>query len=196
MEQDAANLRDEYLRALAKGSSAEELWRIFAEDSWYQHELRLCARLALRQWRAPPDWLGDVVSLSLVIFAEKLKRTPHLHLDPQAAERTFAAWLRQLMSRDCLEAIRQWQRTTPPQRELWPHDWISTGEMRILAEQIDLAFLLERLPQPEQDIVSLFLQGYRRNEIAQHAKMPYGRVRRGLQRGLRQLRRLLDEHWS
>ena len=95
MDSGANDLRAKYLEALqslkaSPQADAEEIWRLFAEHSWFQLQLRVCAQHALKMFGAPLDWCGDVEHDALLILASKLRRSPDLHIDPTLAESHFA----------------------------------------------------------------------------------------------------------
>ena len=145
-------------------SAAEDLYRRYSA----------AMRRRAQRYVASPEDAEDVVSLS---WLSLLRHLPHLLTLEERAQSAYL--MRTVQTRAC-DLLRQRQRRERLAAEL-------AQEARTAAAPADpetvallhdtIARLLESLPQPQQQVVQLKLNGCRYHEIAQRIRQPEAAVR-------------------
>jgi RNA polymerase sigma factor (sigma-70 family) len=199
MDHEAHDLLTKFLKALGRVRKAPpssrvigNLWRLFVEHSWYRAQLRICALHALYVRSAPRQWLEDVEHEAMLILARELRRRPDLNLNRAMASKTFPVWLRTVISRDCLQAIRKLRRQQRAWRELKEGDRRS-DDRALRDERADVSMAMEKLARPLRAALSLYSKGYTFAEIGKRMGVSTATAQRIVHRGLRKLQELLGE---
>ncbi|MGH7193515.1 MAG: sigma factor, partial [Candidatus Saccharimonadales bacterium] len=86
---------------------AATAWRLFIEDPWYQQELHRAAGWLARRARLPHCQAEDLSQEAMLILRSRLTRKPDLRLNRALAADHFEAWLRRVIRRHCLDALRR-----------------------------------------------------------------------------------------
>ena len=196
----AADLRDKYLLALrAKPLLPEQLWRLFLEHPWYQREVKACGRLSLRRRHLPLQKLGDVQQDAMLRLLDRLQRLPHLNIDPHIGVRPFIRWLRRIVWKDCQAVTRRLQRALWRQLSFPRITCLKakTNETQQTDDRLDVADLLEQLPERTRYVLQLYSASVPVSEIAQRLGLSQPQVYYYRHKGIVALRqRLLAAGWE
>lgn len=186
------DLRDKFLAAAAGHRQEAWLrtWRLLLEHPWFQHQLGMAAARVLRTHQAPPGWKEEVVQDTALALAERLRRKPDLGVDPALAQEHFAGWMRRIVTRICVDAVRRLERhygrtvALPEQERVDPHH-------RTITLRLELDLALEDLPFEERTIVTRYAAGSTLRQIARELNLSYWQVYRRFQAGVKRLRAIL-----
>lgn len=185
-------LRQQYQELLDRPPvDAAAVWRLFVEDPWYQHELRRAARWIARHARPPYCEADDLCHDAMLLLRSRLTRKPDLRLNRALAADHFGAWLRRVIRRHCLDALR---RRCARQRR-----WERLPKDDALAEQstgrrlAELREEIESLPPPERAVLTAYCATGTLGQTAVTLGMNYQRARRKFLAGIAMLRPRYDE---
>lgn len=171
-------------------SSAMEIWRLFADDRWFQALLETRARRALFLRGARLAWLGDVKHEALLSLARQLAKTPDLRVDLQRVDETFPAWIGMIVERSCGEAIHWLTRLDRLHHALVESIPDPRAEQSFEA-LFDIDWAIGEQPQPERTMLYLKAGGCSIAEIAARLEMTYWEVYRRLKAATARLQRRL-----
>lgn len=174
-------------------ASAKELWRLFADDPWFQDLLDRRARrtLAVRGLRL--GWLGDVKHEALLALARRLVKTPDLRVDRERVDETFPAWIGVIVERSCGEAIH-WLTQLEQLHRVMLEDIAAPPEGQPLDAAIDLELAIGEQPEPERTMLHLKAMGFSVPEIAERLEMTYWETYRRLHAAAARLERRLTDY--
>ena len=164
-----------------------DMWQLFVRHPWYQAELSLSSRRALRRAQLGPELLDDLKHEVMLILARKLRATPTMHVEPRQLEAHFTGWLGTIVLHDCREAIRRMKRRQPQTNYLESGSVFAVREIDI-ERQIDLSCAISHLGEPECTALILHFKGWTTKSIASELVCSYWQVRRILNRGLEKLK--------
>lgn len=142
----------------------QQMWRLVVAHPWYQLQLKSISR-----WVAHGQTgnfsIEDLQQEAILLLARTFQRHPDLRFDSNQTPAHFARWMRKIIRRDCLQALRKLRRTsreTGLNETCWmmetpfPPEWMVS-----LKEGLDL------LPRQEQYVVQHFLLGHSLRETAE-----------------------------
>jgi RNA polymerase sigma factor (sigma-70 family) len=204
VEKGADHLLKKYLQALkrlkrtsqgtATKSASQKLWRLFVEHPWFERELQVCARHALKVSSSPAQCLDDVQQDARMFLGRTLRRWPDLHMRLPITAGAFAGLLRTVISHDCQRSIRRMRHLYPPIAELQDEDIAaSAADLRQVRETLaDVSMAMERLPTLERRVLTLFSYGYKTAEIAEELGLSMTTAHRVKHRAFRLLQDVLE----
>ena len=170
-----------------------EIWRLFADDCWFQGLLEARARRALALRGARLAWLGDVMHEALLLLARRLAaKTPDLRVGRQRVDETFPAWIGTIVERSCGEAIQWLTRLDRLHRDLLESIPDSRAEQSFDA-LFDIDWAIGEQQEPERTMLHLKAGGCSIAEIAAQLDMTYWEVYRRLKAATARLQRQLGE---
>lgn len=180
------------LQTQASGSTATDLWRLFAGDRWFQQQLEVRGRRALmRVGRV--DWLGDVTHEALLCFARQLSKTPDLRVNLNLVDKTFPAWIGAIVDRACGDAIRwlaRLHRLGDEALEKCASPW---NKLAVDA-RIDVSLAIDAQSEPYRTLLVLTAKGHSIQEMADELDLSYWETYRRLHAGIAQVRRRLTSY--
>lgn len=193
MDSSCEDLRVRFLAALAsaegeQGPDPKRVWRLLVEHPYYQDQVEACARRLVFRSGLAQSWLHDIPQEAMIFLARSLERAPDLGLDRQRAERHFPGWLRSIVFRDCLQALRSLRRQVATHATA-PHDRTSATANLDLC--IDLSSSIKRLDEPDCSAIRLFLADCSVKEISEKLGLSYRQAGYALRRGLKKLQQCM-----
>jgi RNA polymerase sigma factor (sigma-70 family) len=146
----------------AQMESSLDLWRKLVQSSWYQDNLRRCARKALRRAGCPLDWLGDLQHDAMLLLARQLT---HLQGGARETEVPSPAWLLTAVRGHCREALRRIQAAQCRYRPFFDgENFVDRNGKREIA--IELRRAIDGLSEPERSILMELADGHSLKQIA------------------------------
>jgi DNA-directed RNA polymerase specialized sigma24 family protein len=154
-----------------RGDSVCEL---FFDDPWFQDLVARRAKHAVDVHTAPSDCRDDLEQEISLLFLQKARKTPDMHVNLEVVESHFGGWIWTIVDRLCIEAIQRLHRIYLFDGELLDDVPGSTKESRDI--KIDVGLLVGELPMLTQTILAFFNDGYTLKEIADLVDEKYWRV--------------------
>lgn len=170
---------------------AAAVWRLFVEDPWYRHELHRTASWIARRTRLPHCEADDLCHEAMLILRRRLARRPDLRINRALAADHFGAWLRRVIRRHCLDAVRR-SGVSQHTCESLPQDDV-LAEPSVARWLVELREEIESLPAPERSVVVAYCAGGSLTEAAAMLGTNYHRARRALRSGVARLRRCYEQ---
>ena len=162
------------------------LWRLIVADSWYRQELRRAVAWLVRQRRLPPDKADDLEHDAMLVLRRRLERRPDLGLDRARAATYFGAWLRRVIRRHCLDALRSGRARFRPHEPLPPEYLLrGRGPGRW---QTELREAIDSLPERQRAVLNAYCATGGLAAAAASLGLSYQRARRAFRAGLAGLR--------
>lgn len=189
------DLKERFLEAIEQGWHWEQMWNLFLKHPWYQTILLAHARRILRQQQLPISWHEDVQQDAILLLARSLRRRADLGIDMQQVHQHFAGWMATIIARDCQEAIRQMRRHYVREQTLPDTDPLGLGQLP-LDVKIDVSVAIQKLPDPERTVLTLWSEGLSVADIAQRLGLSYHRTHYLWRRATRQLRAVLGTSYQ
>lgn len=170
----------------------------------YEAYFPLVHAYCLRRLR-DPELAADATSQ---VFINAIQSLPRFRPSPDRPGSSFRSWLFAIAHNIVIDAVRRTSRQQARERDLvgasgdedatpladrfpdsdpTPEEWVLEAESRL-----ELANLLETLPERQRAIVEFRLAGLSNAEIAEALEMSYSAVRSAQYRAFVELRRLLD----
>lgn len=162
------------------------LWRMMIADRWYRQELHRATAWLVRQRRLPPDRAEDLEHDAMLVLRRRLERRPDLGLDRARAATHFGAWLRRVIRRHCLDALRKGRPRFRPVEPL-PSECLIAGRgpdrwRTELREEID------SLPDRQRTVLNAYCATGALPEAAASLGLSYQQARRSFLAGVAGLR--------
>jgi len=176
-------------------SSAMEIWRLFADDRWFQELLETRARRALAFRGARFAWLGDVKHEALLLLARRLTKAPDLRVDLQRVDETFPAWIGAIVERSCGEAI-DWLSRLERLQHAAPENIFDSHSQEAADARVDVNMAIGELEEPYRTLLWLSARGCSVQEMADQLDMTYWEAYRRLNAALSRLQRRLADYQS
>lgn len=164
-----------------------QCWRLLIEHPWYQVQLDICAKRALRV-RAQSDLLDDVKQDAMLLMARNLQRASDLRVDRSRVNEHFPGWMATIILHDCRQAVRALRRHQRPSVQLHDYD-VAIEPSWTMDALIDLSLGTFQLNDRQRTVVELQLKGKPIREIAADLGLSYWQVYRAAQEGMHCLRR-------
>ena len=189
------DLRTRFLAVLSAGPPARvglwlDVWRVFVGHPRYRAVVEAAARRLLARRHAPPEWREDVEHDAMLLLARTLRRAPDLHVDQARVEERFPGWVGTIVARDCLQALRRLRTLSGRTSPLGRRDPADPRAARLDARRdarIDLSLALDRLPEPDRGVLTLYAKGHTVREAADALGLSYARAYGALRRGRERL---------
>lgn len=190
--QDATDLRLRYRSILDRNEAPDwhEIWHLLVTHPWFVGQLNQCGRTALRGAQLPGQLAEDVVQAVILNLANKLKRTPNLHIDHDRAETQFVGWMRTILLRECRMEIRRLRRLHFRMLPLLI-DKPGADPHELLDASMDLDDALSQLDDDDSAVLLLSVQGCAANEIADLLDVSLSTAYRLIRRANARLKRKL-----
>ena len=182
-------LKDEFLSLLRTehlDDRAAAVCQLFLENPWFQELLVRRAGQAVACHAVPGDFRDDLQQEMSLIFVQKARRSPDLHINAEIAETHFGGWVWTIVDHLAAEAIKRLHRIYRSQGCLAAD--VALATKRQLDWKIDLAMELAKMPLLTRSVLSLFDEGYTIKEIAQELGEKYWKVYDAYRRGVELLR--------
>lgn len=182
------NLHHHFLQAVSQTKPSQEasnVWRIIVGHPWYQAQLTKISRRVTRG-RSRFICAEYVQQEAMLILARSLKAHPHLKFDWNESSEQFSRWMRRIIFRDCLQALRRIKRGRQD---------VSLTKMHVLelCHQTDVDSLLleslDCLDSEERFIIDQYVLGHTLKETAELLDVSISTVHRRLQSAIASLRK-------
>lgn len=185
------NLYQHFLLAVSQTQPSQQaslrIWRMIVGHPWYQAQLtKISRRLTRNRWRS--IFPEDVQHEAILLLARSLKRNPHLGFDTNQPAEQFSHWMRRIIFRDCLQAIRSLKRGQQDVALTEEHGsecYCQTESNSILLWTLDC------LDPKERFIVDRYVLGYTLKETAELLNVSISTVHRRLHSAIWSLRQEL-----
>ena len=171
-----------------------EVWQLLIGAPCFQYELQERASGFVRGLRLPPDWVGDVVQDVILILARQLRASGDLHVDRQRLPDGFATWMRSIIRRTCLEALRTPRRQRQRVVRLPEEDaFLERDSIAMRDERLDLRLAVEELAEPRRTMLLLYDKKVPLAEIATCLGLSTAAVNREVKQGIVDLKEMLGD---
>jgi RNA polymerase sigma factor (sigma-70 family) len=169
------------------------VWGLMVEDAWYQDQLAACAYKMSKRCIARGESADDLRQEAMTLLGRQLRRSPDLHADPRRIDVHFEPWVRSIIFRHCLEALRRLLRTRRQVMSL--PEGIDLIDPRTLtrSEWADISLIVEDMPKPMRTVFQLWLGGLKCKEIAQQLGKEHSGICRECRAAIRILRHLMRD---
>lgn len=162
------------------------LWRMMIADRWYRQELHRAVTWLVRQRRLPSDKADDLEHDAMLVLRRRLARRPDLGLDRARAADHFGAWLRRVIRRHCLDALRSGRPRFRPV-ELLPPECLNAGRGPD-RWRTELRDAIDSLPGRQRAVLNAYCATGGLAEAAVSLGLSYQQARRSFLTGIEGLR--------
>lgn len=170
-------LRDAFLGLLEREGprvGGDEVCELFLADAWFQGLVEKRTRQAVESHAVPRHCRDDLEQTVLLLFLQKARNAPDLHVKQELAQEHFGGWIWSIVDDLCLQAIRRLRRLYGVEQSL--AEDVASRDKRSLDRQVDLKLLVAELPILTQTILSLYDEGHKLTEISDLVGEEYWKV--------------------
>lgn len=178
-----------YCRLATRVRPWQELWQSIANHPWFQNQLRISARRAVRMSGQTAGAIDDVMQEVHLSLARRLARRGHLGFDP--GKGTLENFLAMVIRRNCINASRKLRSSVALEYEARrsPVNWQKRYRESLASG--DLNESVQALPEPLASVVRLYSHGHSVAEIAVELDSSKRTVYRRLNEATNKLRDLV-----
>lgn len=155
-------------------ASGDQVCELFLADRWFQDLLDQRTRQAVERRAVPRNCRDDLEQTILLLFVQKARKAPNLHVKREVAKEHFGGWIWSIVDDLCLQAARRIRRHYRFESGLVEE--VENRSKQRLDQQVDVKLLVAELPVLTRTILSLFDEGYKLVEIADIVGEKYWKV--------------------
>lgn len=169
---------------------ADAVWRLFVGDAWYRQELRLAAQWLTRRQRFQTT-AEDLCHEAMLVLRNRAVKRPDLGLNRMLADDHFGPWVRRVIRRHCLDALRRLGVRQRRCNALSAADAVTDRDLPHWRSELHEE--IASLPPRERAVLDAYCATGALGETAQLLNMNYQRARRTFLSGIALLRERYEE---